>query len=71
VCDPFVARSALLWRWDAEEGHRDPSRAFIYLVLVEFTAQTHWDAHSGVFVNWGFFLDYGGRKPPPLITLGY
>jgi hypothetical protein len=36
-------------RWDAEEGHGDPSRACICLVPVELTAQTHWDAHSGGF----------------------
>jgi hypothetical protein len=35
--------------WNAKEGHEDPSRACIYLVPVELTAQTHWDAHSGGF----------------------
>jgi hypothetical protein len=49
---PFFARSAPLGisgRWDAEEGHGDPSRARIYLVSVELTTQTHWDAHLGFF----------------------
>jgi hypothetical protein len=42
-------RTAAWWRWDAEEGHGDPSRACIYLVPVEFTIQTYWDVHSGGF----------------------
>jgi hypothetical protein len=41
IVRPFFARSAPLWRWDAEEGHGDPSRACIYLMPVELTAQTH------------------------------
>jgi hypothetical protein len=55
VVRPFFTRSAPLWRWDTKEGHGDPSRACIYLVPVELTAQTHWDVHSGGFVNWGSF----------------
>jgi hypothetical protein len=43
-------RTAAWWRWDTEEGHGDPSRACIYLVPVEFTIQTFWDVHSGVFL---------------------
>jgi hypothetical protein len=57
VCDPF-SRAPHCWmmgRWDAEEGHRDPSRACICLVPVELTAQTHWDVHSGGFINWRSF----------------
>jgi hypothetical protein len=48
---PFFARAAppLGWRCDAE-GLGDPSRVCIYLVPVEFTVQTYWDAHSGVFL---------------------
>jgi hypothetical protein len=42
-------RTTALRRWDAEEGYRDPSRACICLVPVEFTVQTYRDAHSGGF----------------------
>jgi hypothetical protein len=44
-----LCAAALSGRWDAEEGHGDPSQACIYLVPVELTAQTHFDAHSGGF----------------------
>jgi hypothetical protein len=45
----FRALRTAVGRWDAEEKHRDPSRACICLVPVELTAQTYWDAHSGGF----------------------
>jgi hypothetical protein len=55
LCDPFSRVSHSCGRWDAEEGHKDSSRVCICLVPVELTAQTHWDAHSGGFINWGSF----------------
>jgi hypothetical protein len=56
-----VLRTAV--RWDAEEGYGDPSRAYIYLVSVELTARTHWNTHSGGFVNWGSFRFRWAQSP--------
>jgi hypothetical protein len=55
LCDPFSRVPHRYGRWDVKEGHGDPSRACICLAPVELTAQTHWDTHSGGFVNWGYF----------------
>jgi hypothetical protein len=60
---PFFARSAPLWRWVVEERHRDLSQTCIYLVSVEFTAHTHWDAHSAGFLNWDPFRFRWAQAP--------
>jgi hypothetical protein len=37
VCDPFSRAPHRLWRWDADEGHGDPSQACICLMPVDST----------------------------------
>jgi hypothetical protein len=64
LCDPFSRALHRYGRWDAEEGHEDPFRACIYLVPIEFTAQTHWDAHSGFFLLIGDHFRFRWEQAP-------